>query len=279
MHKKNIQAIIWSLIKHGILILFSAIAVFPVIVVVLNSFKKRVAIFSNPYTFPGKDTFDIIGYRTVFTRSNFPLYYVNSLIIVGISLFIILFLGSMVAFALSEYKFKLNGFFTVFFLLGIIIPIRLASVSILEIMLFLKLTNTHTSLILVYCAQGMPLAILILTKFMNDVPRAIKESARVEGANEFYIYLLTLPLTRQAVATVGAFAIIPIWNDIWFPLILAPGESVCTVTMGAQKFLGQFANDWNALLAALSMSIVPILIFYFVFSKNILRGIVDGAVK
>ncbi len=272
-------SLLGQIFKHGILILFSSIAIFPILVIVINSFKSRSAIFQNPYMLPSAETFDIIGYITVFERSNFLLYYANSLIIAVMSLFIILFLGSMVAHALSEYDFKLNNFILLFFLAGIIIPVRLASVSLLKIMLALNLTNTLLALIIVYCVQGMPLAIFILIQFYNKVPKSIKEAARIEGASEWKIYTLIMPLVRPAIATVAAFSIVPIWNDIWFPLILAPGEKVCTVTMGAQKFLGQFANDWNALLAALSMAAIPIIILYFIFSRNIMGGIIDGAVK
>lgn len=271
--------VIGQIVKHSILILFSTIAIFPILVIVVNSFKSRSAIFQNPYMLPSGETFDLIGYITVFERSHFLLYYVNSLIVSVMSLFLILFLGSMVAHALSEYDFRLNNFVLLFFMAGIIIPVRLASVSLLKIMLTLNLTNTLLALIIVYCVQGMPLAIFILIQFYNKIPKSVKEAARIEGANEWKIYTLIMPLVKPAIATVAAFSIVPIWNDIWFPLILAPGDKVCTVTMGAQKFLGQFANDWNALLAALSMAIVPIIILYFIFSKNIMGGIVDGAVK
>jgi raffinose/stachyose/melibiose transport system permease protein len=80
-------------------------------------------------------------------------------------------------------------------------------------------------------------------------------------------------------ATVAVFTMIPIWNDLWFPLILAPAEDTKTVTLGAQMFLGQFQSDWNAVLAALSLSIIPVLILYLIFSRQLIRGITSGAVK
>ena len=88
-----------------------------------------------------------------------------------------------------------------------------------------------------------------------------------------------LPLVRPALATVGVFTLIPIWNDLWFPLILAPGEETRTVTLGAQVFIGQFVTDWNAVLAALSLAILPALALYLVFSRQLIRGLTAGAVK
>ena len=195
------------------------------------------------------------------------------------ALFLILFFGTMAAYAIAEYKVKISNFLFVYFLIGIIVPIRLGSVGILEIMVNLHLTNTLTGLILIYTVAGLPLAIFILTQFFRQIPVSLKEAARIDGASEWKIYLMTLNYIKPAIASVAAFSVAPIWNDIWWPLIIAPAEEVCTVTMGAQKFLGQFSNDWNALLSALSMAMVPLVLLYLIFSKHIMRGLVDGAVK
>lgn len=270
---------IGSVGKHAVLISFSILALFPILVIVINSFKERTAIFSNPYSIPNSDTFSLIGYETVLERSNFTLYYKNSLIIMLGALFLILFFGTMAAYAIAEYKVKISNLLFVYFLIGIIVPIRLGSVGILEIMVNLHLTNTLTGLILIYTVAGLPLAIFILTQFFRQIPVSLKEAARIDGASEWKIYLMTLNYIKPAIASVAAFSVAPIWNDIWWPLIIAPAEEVCTVTMGAQKFLGQFSNDWNALLSALSMAMVPLVLLYLIFSKHIMRGLVDGAVK
>src|SRR5690606_13185804 len=162
--------------------------------------------------------------------------------------------ASMCAFALSEYKFRGNTLLGLYMSIGIMIPIRLGSVSLIRLVVDLGLINTLWALILVYTATGLPLAIFILSSFMQDVPRALKDAARVDGASEYRIYWLILPLVRPALGTVAVFNMIPFWNDLWFPLILAPAERVKTVTLGAQTFLGQFENDWNAILAALTLS-------------------------
>lgn len=265
--------------KHAVLIAFSFLAIFPVFIIIMNSFKTRAAIFANPYKLPGSGTFSLAGYEAVHGQSDFLMYYKNSLIITIVSIILITLFASMVAFCLSEYKFRGNGFFYIFFILGLLIPIRLGSVSLLDMMVSMQLVGTLLALILVYIAQGLSLAVLVLTQFMRSIPKSIKEAARIEGAGEYKIYLLTVPLIKPALATVAVFTIIPIWNDIWFPLILAPGEATRTVTLGAQQFLGQFSSDWNAVLAALSMSIVPIFIMFFVFSKQIMSGLTSGSVK
>ena len=114
---------------------------------------------------------------------------------------------------------------------------------------------------------------------MRQIPRELKEAARIDGASEYRIFWLILPLVRPAIATVAVFIMIPVWNDLWFPLVLAPGESTKTVTYGAQQFLGQFISDWNAVLASLTLAMIPILILYVIFSRQLISGLTSGAVK
>ncbi|MCY3834592.1 MAG: carbohydrate ABC transporter permease [Chloroflexi bacterium] len=261
------------------LMAFALLSTAPVALVVLNSFKARRAIFRNPYHLPNAETFDLAGYETVFEKSQFHLYYFNSLFVTLTALALILLFGTMVAFALAEYSFPGNNLLRLFFLLGIIIPIRLGSVSLLRLIVSLDLIGTLWALIVVYVAGGLPLAVFILTQFMSQVPGELKDAARVDGASEYRVFWLILPIIRPATGTVSAISIIPMWNDLWFPLVLAPGEATRTVTLGAQQFMGQFSNDWNALLAALSLSSVPVLIIYFISSKQLLQGLTAGAIK
>ena len=108
----------------------------------------------------------------------------------------------------------------------------------------------------------------------------LKDAGRIDGLSEYRIFfVLVLPLVRPALATVAVFSMIPIWNDLWFPLILAPGEATKTLTLGSQVFIGQFVTDWNAVLSGLSMAILPVMILYVIFSKQLIRGITSGAVK
>lgn len=269
-----------SVLPHIILLSFAALAMFPIILIFINSFKTRKAIFSSPVSIPlPGGTFSLEGYETVFDRANFQLYFANSLIVTVVSIALILFIGSMAAYALSEYKFPGNTFLGLYLALGIMIPIRLGTVGILRLVASMNLVNTLYALILVYTAMGLPLTIFVLQQFMRQVPRELKEAARVDGASEYRIFGLVLPLVRPAVATVAVFVMIPIWNDLWFPLILAPGESTKTVTLGAQQFLGQFVSDWNAVLASLTLAMVPALILYLIFSRQLIRGLTSGAVK
>lgn len=265
---------------HGALIVYVVIALFPVFVILINSFKARKAIFREPLSLPNSDTFSLIGYQTVMKQGDFFLYFQNSMIVTVVSLTMILLFGAMAAFALSEYRFRGNTLMGLYLALGIMIPIRIGTVAILEMMVATGLVNTLWALILVYTAQGLPLAVFILSEFMRQVSDDLKNAGRIDGLSEYTIFFrLVLPLVRPAMATVAVFNMIPIWNDLWFPLILAPAEETKTLTLGSQVFIGQFVTDWNAVLSALSMAILPALVLYLIFSRQLIRGITSGAVK
>lgn len=269
-----------TIAAHSALILYMLIALFPVFVIVINSFKSRRAIFREPLALPNSETFSLVGYETVLKQGDFFLYFQNSMIVTVGSLFFILLFGAMAAFALAEYRFKGNTMMGLYLALGIMIPIRIGTVAILEMMVQTGLVNTLWALILVYTAQGLPLAVFILSEFMRQVSDDLKNAGRIDGLSEYRIFFrLVLPLVRPAMATVAVFNMIPIWNDLWFPLILAPAEEVKTLTLGSQVFIGQFVTDWNAVLSALSLAILPVMTLYIIFSRQLIRGITSGAVK
>jgi raffinose/stachyose/melibiose transport system permease protein len=265
---------------HVILAAYTIIALFPIVLVLFNAFKSRKAIFSQPLMPPTADSFSLIGFDTVLTRSNFGLYFGNSLTVTLVTLFLVVFLGAMAAWALSEYSFRGSATLAVYLAIGIMIPIRLGTVSILQLVVWLGLNDTIWSLVLVYTAMGLPLSIFILSEFMRQIPSELKDSARCDGVGEYRIFFrIILPLVRPALATVAVFTMVPIWNDLWFPLILAPSESARTITLGVQQFVGQYVTDWNAVLASLTLAIIPVLVLYAFFSRQLISGLTSGAVK
>ena len=151
------------------------------------------------------------------------------------------------------------------------VPIRLGSVAILTMMREAGLNDTLTALILVYVAQGLPMAIFILSEFIQQIPRDLRDAARCDGVPETRIFFEVIaPLLRPAIATVAVFTIVPIWNDLWFPLMLTSSDTTHTITLGVQQFLGQYITDWNCVLAALSLAILPVVVIYVIFSRQLI---------
>jgi raffinose/stachyose/melibiose transport system permease protein len=269
-----------TLAVHSILITYTLIAILPILLVLMNSFKARNAIFAAPLMPPLSNTFSLVGYAKVLSTAHAGTYFVNSLLVTLISMFLVLLLGAMAAWALTEYKVRGTTLIALFLSIGIMVPIRLGSVAILTMMRRMGLNDTLSALILVYVAQGLPMAIFILSEFIQQIPRDLRDAARCDGVPETLIFFQVIaPLLRPAIATVAVFTIVPIWNDLWFPLILTSSESTHTITLGVQQFLGQYITDWNAVLAALSLAILPVVAIYILFSRQLISGLTAGAVK
>lgn len=269
-----------SISIHLVLIAYSLLAVGPILLVVMNSFKVRSAIFGSPLALPDASTFSLVGYEKVFRSSHILTYYSNSLIVTLVSMALVLLFGAMAAWALTEYRFRGSTALALFLSIGIMVPIRLGSVAILNMMRSAGLNDTLTALILVYVAQGLPMSIFILSEFIQQIPKDLRDAARCDGVPETRIFFeVVAPLLRPAIATVAVFTIVPIWNDLWFPLILTSSDSTHTVTLGVQQFLGQYITDWNSVLAALSMAILPVVVIYVILSRQLIAGLTSGAVK
>ncbi|MGH9119833.1 MAG: carbohydrate ABC transporter permease, partial [Acidimicrobiales bacterium] len=224
-------------------------------------------------------TWDTSGYDTVFDEASFVTYFRNSLTVTLLSVAGVIVVSALAAHGLSEFDFRGRGALRLYLLAGIMVPIRLATVGLVEMFSAMEMINTLWALILVYIAMGIPLGVFILSQFFAQVPSELKQAARVDGAGELRVFAMTIPVVRPGLGAVAVFTMLPVFNDLWFPLVLAPDKSTRTVPLGAQQFLGQFETNWNAMLAALSLAIVPVLVLYVIFSRQFLRGLTEGAVK
>lgn len=264
--------------SHVLLILWSFIAMFPVWILIINTLKTKKEIYGNPFGLPVKWTLE--NYQYVVTDSNFINYFRNSFIVVVVSLTLILLLGSLCAYALAHWRSKLSGIVYFVIIIGMMLPIKIATIRLLEMMKAIGLLDSLWSLFPVYTAMGIPTAIFILTEFIRSLPLELYEAAYIDGAGRFRIYsTIVVPLIRPAMATVAVYNLVPIWNDLWFPLIFINQESQKTVLLAVTKLQGQYTTDWPKLLAILSLSALPVILLYLSMSKQFIRGLTAGAVK
>lgn len=264
--------------SHIIMIVWCLISLFPIFLLVSNSLKDRMNLFRDPFGLPLSPTLD--NYTYVMSDSNFFRYFANSIVVVVGSLTMILLLGSLAAYALAHWKAKVARITYYFFIIGMMLPIKIATIRLLELMKIMGLLNTLWSLLLVYIAMGLPIAIFVLTEFIRTLPADLYEAAYIDGAKRFKIYhSIVLPLIKPALATVAIYTLVPIWNDLWFPLIFITREEVKTVLLAVTKLQGQYATDWPKVFALLTMSALPVLILYLSMSKQFVAGLTAGAVK
>jgi len=267
-----------SIASHVILIIWSMIVLFPLWVMVINSFKDRLSIYQNPFGLPQKWNF--INYSSVLGDGDFLVYFRNSFIVVIFSLTLLLIFGSLAAYALANWRGKLSRILYFFFIAGMMLPIKIASIRILELIRFLGLINTVWSLIPVYTAMGIPIAVFILTEFIRQIPYELTEAGIIDGAGRFGVFTrIIVPLLRPALATTAIYNLVPFWNDLWFPLIFISDDKAKTLLLGVTRLFGQYQTDWSKVLAVLTLSAIPVIFLYLLMSKQFIKGMTAGAVK
>ena len=263
---------------HIIMIIWSLIAMMPVWLLLINTLKPKKEIYTNPFGLPREWTLD--NYRYIISDNNFFGYFKNSFIVVVVSLAVILLLGSLCAYALAHWRTRTSRGVYFFIIVGMMLPIKIATIRLLEIMKTLGLLNTLWSLFPVYIAMGLPVAVFILTEFIRGLPGELYEAGFMDGAGRFMIYRkIVLPLIRPALATVAIYNLVPIWNDLWFPLIFINVENQKTVLLAVTRLQGQYSTDWPKLLTILSLSALPVILLYLTMSKQFVKGLTAGAVK
>ncbi len=263
---------------HIIMIIWSLIAMMPVWLLLINTLKPKKEIYTNPFGLPREWTLD--NYRYIISDNNFFSYFRNSFIVVVVSLAVILLLGSLCAYALAHWRTRTSRGVYFFIIVGMMLPIKIATIRLLEIMKTLRLLNTLWSLFPVYIAMGLPVAVFILTEFIRGLPGELYEAGFMDGAGRFMIYRkIVLPLIRPALATVAIYNLVPIWNDLWFPLIFINVENQKTVLLAVTRLQGQYTTDWPKLLTILSLSALPVILLYLTMSKQFVKGLTAGAVK
>ena len=264
--------------SHILMLVWSLIALFPIWVMIINTFKPKVEIYKNTFGFP--KTWIMDNYLAITKDVNFVVNYKNSFLVVVVSLTMILFLGSLCAYALAYWRGKTSSAIYFMVIIGMMLPIKIATIRLLEMVKAMGILNTLWSLYPVYIAMGMPTAVFILTEFVRGVPGELYEAGFVDGASRFKIYYkIVIPLLRPALATVAIYNLVPIWNDLWFPLIFISKDSMKTVLLAVTRLQGQYQTDWPKLLAALTLSALPVIILYLTMSKQFIKGLTAGAVK
>jgi len=264
---------------HLSLLVFVLLAIGPILVIVINSFKTTESIFSGPLKLPDSKSFSLEGFKRAVESGNFIRNYANSTIITLGSTLLTVICSCLAAYGITEYTTKLASMIAGLFTIGIMLPVTLGTVVILKMMVKFHLLNTHLSLILVYVGISVPLGVILMVTNFRTVSSDLKEAARIDGANEFKTFLIVLPLVMPGVAAVAAITMLPVWNDLWFPLILTTGPETQTLTLGIQQFVGVHTNDWEALIASLVLGAIPLILLFTLFSKQFIKGLSDGYSK
>ncbi len=260
-----------------ILVVYTFITLFLFGNTILSSFKEKQELINNTIGIPKKFTLE--NYRTLLVEKDFLRYFFNSFFLVFLSLFLLLLVASMAAYGLSSFKFRGNSALQTYFLIGLMFPIQLGILPLFIMLTRLHLNNTIPGLALLYAAN-MSFPLLVFSKFFRGIPTSLSESARIDGAGEFRVFLsIIIPMSKPVLFTMGLINFVTIWNDFYMPLVFLTKNSVRTLTLAVYTFMANFLANWHLVFAAVVVALLPVIIVFFRFSDQIVSGLTGGAVK
>lgn len=262
---------------YALLTLLALAVLFPVIWIVLSSFKAQSELFRQPMTLLPR-AFTLDNYRQALSQGDFVRYFGNSLFVAVASTILAVLFNVMAGYALAKYIFPGRGLIFGLMLSTLMIPLQVIMIPIFLQLKALGLLNTLWGIIIPPAAT--PTGIFLARQYMVTLPNSMIEAARIDGAGEWYLFRrIILPLSAPIVATITIFSFMWRWNDYLWPLIVITDNKKQTVQQALANFVGQLQINWSQLLAMTTVAIVPVVVVFFAFQKYFMTGISAGSVK
>ncbi|MBB2911175.1 N-acetylglucosamine transport system permease protein [Streptosporangium becharense] len=273
---------VFGTLSHLALLVWAILIIGPILWTFLASFKTNTEIFGDPITLPASFGWDAWGWA--WEKARIGRYMLNTVFVVACSTAGTMLLGSMAAYVLARYSFPGNRAIYLLFVSGMTFPVFLALVPLFLVVRNLGLIDTHLGVILVYIAYSLPFTVFFLTAFFRTLPTSVAEAAMMDGCSHTRTFFqVMMPMAKPGLISITIFNVLGQWNQYLLPLVLLTGnvEDRWLITQGIANIsvsAGHEAN-WPGLFAALSMAIVPVMIVYIVFQRQIQSGLTSGAVK
>lgn len=275
-----IKTKILSIFMNAVLLLFSLSCIFPLVWMFYSSLKEKRVFNADIMGLPKNPSFH--NYVNILTNPDYHIFesVLNSLRTTVLSVFFIILFGFIVGYILARIKFPGNRVLYVIFLMGMLIPIHSLLVPIYVVFTRTGLSNQWFTLIMPYISFGLPIAIFLVEGYVKGVPVALEEAAAIDGSSfSRTLFSIILPMCKPILTTIGIIQTFSCWNEFSFALVLIKDPRLQTVPLAMTQFTGQFSSDYTKIMAAMLITMAPIVVFYFVFSKQIIQGMVAGAVK
>lgn len=251
------------------------IAVFPILYVLFSSLRTTDSFLSAaPWSIPTHPTLD--SYKRVL-EADIGLYFVNSVVVTALSVVLILVVSVLAAYVIVRVRSRTAAIVFTAILFGLAIPLQATIIPLYLLIAELGIYDTLLALILPYAAFGIPITMLILVTFMRDIPSSLFEAMELEGASHMQMLRqLVVPLTRPALVTVAIYNAIQIWNGFLFPLILTQSENTRALPLALWNFKGEYSIDVPAIMAAVTLSTLPLVLAYVVGRRQLISGLTAG---
>jgi raffinose/stachyose/melibiose transport system permease protein len=258
--------------------------IYPLFIMAINSFKNRAELYMNPIALPHHALWK--NYAEAARKMSFLNALGNSVFITVISLLFIITFSAMCAWMITRKNTKLSRFLFFLFVATMLIPFQTLMMPLVQMMkwskqfLGLRVLNTYRGIIFMYIGFGMSLAVFLYSGFVKTIPVSLEEAATIDGCSSFSVFWkIVFPMLKSTTITVMILDIIWIWNDYLLPSLVLNDKALRTIPLSTSSFFGVFTIQWNEAMAGLTMTIIPVIVFYFCAQKYIVKGIVTGAVK
>ena len=257
--------------------IYSAFIIGPFILLIYHSLRPRQDFLTNTLGIPESLSFD--GYINVFVEWSYLTYILNSIFILIFTLLLMMFLALTASYALGRFKFKFRNGILYYFLFGLMFPIQLSMVPMFMLMRDFGLLNTRWSAILVI-AMSISVPILLMTGFFRSLPNSIYESAKLDGASEWRIfYNIMVPMAKSVIFSTCIIQSVMIWNQFFIPLVFLQSSRIQTIPILLLSFTNQIFRNADVAFAGSVIATLPLLIVFFIFSKRIISGVIEGGIK
>jgi multiple sugar transport system permease protein len=270
---------LYDMLAYGVLIGAFSFAVFPIAWTLLTSLKPNADIVAAQIQYiPLHPTFQ--NYAALWAQAGFPTMFFNSAVVTVLTVLACLAVGISGAYSLSRYRFRARGQILLFYLVIRMFPAVLLLLPIFIALRVLGLYDTHVGLALAYTAFLTPVSIWMLKGFFDSIPPELEDAARIDGCTRAGAILrVVLPLARPGVAATAVLIAISAWNEFLFALMLTTSQGIRTWPVGLQLMVGEYQLPWGLLTAGGIISIAPILLFFALVQRSLVRGLTLGAVK
>lgn len=283
MKLKSLLFLLLKIIIYIVLILWTVIEIYPIIFMFMSGLKTNMQFVTSPWTLPWPPQFInwwqiLIGTST---RKPLALNLLNSVVICGIALVVLIFVSSLAGYAFSRHSFRGKKVLFNIFLVAIIIPAQIILIPIYKLMENLHLTNNYLGLILLYAAFGVGFGVMIMRTAFEVIPKEIEDAARIDGCSEYSVFWrVAMPMSKGSIFAVAAVNAVWMWGELLFAYLLMHRPAVRTLNVAILSYRGLFYDiNWVLIFAGLSLSSLPLLILYLIFNKQIMKGISFGAIK
>lgn len=278
----GIKKVVLEIVGFAAVVLLFLLYMVPFVLVILNSFKHKRDIIKNPFSLLPEKGFIIENYLVAFEKMNFLRSFGNSLMVTGFATLFVILLASMVAYYFVRSK---NMFSTVCFSLmaaSMIIPFQAIMIPLVSIYgAGLNLLNHRVTLIFLHTGFAMSMSVFIYQGFIKSgVPIALEEAACLDGCSKFQTFFrVVFPLLKPVTATLVILNVLAFWNDYLLPSLVLGKKQIMTLPLSTYAFYGTYSADYGTIMAGLVLTVAPILILYLFLQKQIINGVVAGAVK